>query len=404
MGHFGQERGSRGRIRLLYIVAQPVRWVSFEWVAAGLDREIFDLSFLLLSKGGPPPMAPHLEALGLAAVPLPYAGRHALLGPVRAIERYCRAHAVDIVHAHFMDACLAGLLGARLARVPVRVHTRHHAGPYPWFHRRPWGAWYDRWNNLLSTAVIAPSEQARRSLLDYDRIEPGKVVLVHHGFDLAACRTDEAGVEAMRRKYGLGDDHPIVGVVARYERIKGHEPIIRAFRRLLTDYPRARLVLANARGHHAGPIRHLLGTLPASRFVEIPFEEQMPALYQTFDVFVHAPIRPHLEAFGQVYVEAMAAGVPCVCTLAGVAGEFVVDGENALVVSPEHDEQIHDGIVRILTDAALRRRLTARARRDVEERFGIQGMLRSLQDLYIRLHAGSGDGADDEQREERPAG
>jgi glycosyltransferase involved in cell wall biosynthesis len=196
----------------------------------------------------------------------------------------------------------------------------------------------------------------------------------------------------MRRKYNLGTDQPIVGVVARYERIKGVEHVVRAFRRLLGGYPRAHLVLANARGRDAGPIRRLLGTLPAGRYTEISFEEQMPALYRTFDVLVHVPIRPHLEAFGQVYVEAMAAGVPCVCTIAGVAGEFVVNGENAIVVGPEDSDAIHEGMTRILGDAALGQRLAARARRSVEERFRIEDMVRSLQDIYIRLHASRGAG------------
>ena len=70
------------------------------------------------------------------------------------------------------------------------------------------------------------------------------------------------------------------------------------------------------------------------RYTEIVYETDMPALYKTFDVFVHVPVEPHFESFGQVYVEAMASGIPSVFTLAGAATEFVRDGENALVVQP----------------------------------------------------------------------
>ena len=180
--------------------------------------------------------------------------------------------------------------------------------------------------------------------------------------------------------------------MARYERIKGVEHVILAFRRLLATYPTARLVLVNARGRRAGPIRRLLGTIPAGRYTEIPFEEEMAGLYKTFDVFVHVPIRRHLEAFGQVYVEAMAVGVPCVCSIAGVAGEFVVDGENAIVVDPEDSDRIHDGIVRVLEDGGPARCLVADVRHAVASRFGIDRMLRSLEDLYIRLHESHGRG------------
>src|SRR5262249_41398217 len=123
-----------GRTRILYVVSQPVRWVAFEWLAGGLSRDRFELSFLLLA-AGPPPLKPYLEQRGVEAHHIPCAGRPDVLRVARTIARYCRDRNVHLVHAHFMDACLGGLLGARWAGVPLRLHTRHHAGPYPISHR-----------------------------------------------------------------------------------------------------------------------------------------------------------------------------------------------------------------------------------------------------------------------------
>jgi glycosyltransferase involved in cell wall biosynthesis len=308
------------------------------------------------------------------------------------IARYCRDRGVDIVHAHFMDACLAGLVGAWWGGVRMRLHTRHHAGPYPRSHRPSWGAWYDRFNNWLSTIIIAPSQQARQTLLEYDGAPPKKLVDLPHGFNLAAFRdVCDSDVQRMRRKYSLARSGPVIGVVARYERIKGVEPIVIAFRGLLRSHPTAMLVLANARGKHAGPIRQLLRTLPADRYREICFEDDMAALYKTFNVFVHAPIHPSFEAFGQVYVEAMAAGVPCVATRAGIACEFLADGENAITVEPNCPDQIHAGVVRVLESQALRSLLTTNARHLVEERYGLDKMLRALEALYTRLATNQGE-------------
>ena len=374
-------------IRILYVVSQPVRWIAFEWLAGGLSRERFAPSFLLMG-ASEPPLLRRLEGLGVEAHHLHYPGRHAAPFAAGAIARHCRERGVDLVHAHFMDACLAGLLGALWAGVPARVHTRHHAGPYPLSHRPAWGALYDRWNNRLSTTIIAPSQQARRTLVEHDGVPRGKVVVIPHGFDLAAYSdVPEAEVRRMRSKYGLEGPGPVIGVVARYETIKGVEPIILAFRKLLDSHPTARLVLANARGHRLGPIRRLLRTLPDDRYREIPFEEDMPSLYKTFDLFVHAPMHPRLEAFGQVYVEAMAAGIPCVIAPAGIACEFLADGENAVAVDPGCPDRIHDGMIRVLEDSALRDRLIGAARRLVEERYGLDRMLRALEDLYTHLVA-----------------
>jgi glycosyltransferase involved in cell wall biosynthesis len=372
------------KIRLLYIISQRVRWLPFEWVASGLCRGRFDLSYMMMSRN-PSPSIPHIRACGVPTRHLPYSGRHLLPVAVRAIARHCREQGIDIVHAHAMDACLAGLLGARLAGVQVRIHTRHHAGPYPASHRPVWYEALDRWNNTISTGVIAPSELTRRVLIERDGVSSKKVTVINHGFDLGVFSdVSPDAVSRIRRKYGLEDDGPVVGVVARYERIKGVEHIIEAFRNLLGSHPKARLVLANARGRYARRIKALLQTIPSSRYVEIPFEEEMAPLYKIFDLFVHAPLRPHLESFGQVYVEAMAAGVPCVCAAAGIAVEFIRDGEHALLVKPNDPTQIHHGITRLLADPALRERLTINARRAVEQRFGLEMMLRALEEYYVR--------------------
>ena len=374
---------SSGVTRIVYVVSQPVRWLAFEWIAARLSRDLFDLSFLLLGTG-PPPLQPHLEKLGIEALHIHCPPRWGVFRAAAEVERYCRMRKIDVVHTHFMDACLAGLVAARRAGVNIRIHTRHHAGPYPISHRPPWGALYDRWNNQLSTTIIAPSDQARRALIVHDGVPETKVVVIPHGFDLGAFRdVSELNMSVMRKKHRLEGRWPVIGVVARYERIKGVEPIIVAFRSLLKRYSNACLVLANARGRRAGTVRALLETLPADSYREIVFEEEMPALFRTFDVFVHAPIDSRLEAFGQVYVEAMAAGVPCVGAPAGIACEFMADGVNAVVVEPGGPDAICDGIARVLDDTGMRKRVTATALSIVEERFGIDRMVRSLEDLYI---------------------
>jgi glycosyltransferase involved in cell wall biosynthesis len=375
-----------GRVRLLYVVSSPVPWAVFPWIARGLDRDRFDLSFVLPNIG-PAPLEPLLRAEGVAVRYLPLGGR---LSPMRAaleVARHCREHAIEIVHVHMERAGFPGLVGAWLAGVPVRIHTRHIAGPYPRSYRRRVDSLHDRRNNWLSTAIIAPTELTRRALVELDGVDPAKVTVIPHGFDMDALGGGTAAEALrMRAKYGLGDDSPIVGVVARFLAIKGIADTIGAFRKLLETYPRARLVLANARGRQEQEVRRLLRETVPGRFTEIVFEVDMPALYRTFDAIVHVPIAPHYESFGQVYVESMAARVPGVFTMAGVATEILRDGENALVVPPRRPDLIHGALLRLLGDPGLGASIAAEARRSVEDRFSLSRMLRAHEDTYLRLH------------------
>ena len=374
------------RLRLLYIVSSPTPSVPYAWIARDLDRERFDLSFLLLNIG-PAPLEPLIRAQGIPVRYIPLTPPLAGLRATCTVARHCRENAIDIVHVHMERACLPGLLGARFARVPVRLHTRHIAGPYPRSYRRRRDALFDRRNNWLSTAIVAPSELAKETLVKVDGVPPSKVTVIPHGFDMSAfARATESDAQRMRARYGMGNDAPIIGVVSRYLAIKGIEFIIEAFRRLLASYPHARLVLANARGHQEQVVRQWLRDRIPGRYTEILYETDMPALYKAFDVFVHVPVEPHFESFGQVYVEAMASGIASVFTLAGAAADFVLDGKNALVVQPRRSDQIHDAILQILSHPALRATLAINARKSVENRYSLRRMLQSLEDLYLRLH------------------
>lgn len=117
------------------------------------------------------------------------------------------------------------------------------------------------------------------------------------------------------------------------------------------------------------------------------FEKRVFELYRTFDVFVHAPVGREYEAFGQVYVEALAMGVPSVFTLSGVANDFIEDGRNALVVPYRDPAAIARAVETLLGDEALRRRLAANGRADVLGLFPESRMAEELDRMYSRAAA-----------------
>jgi glycosyltransferase involved in cell wall biosynthesis len=377
------------KIRLLYIVSAPVPFPTYAWIAGAIDRDRFDLSFLLPNLG-PAPMEASIREQGVPVKHIPLDRPWGVTRATREVFDYCRDQSIDIVHVHMERALLLGLLGAKLAGVPVRVHTRHIAGPYPPSYRPRLDMLKDRRNNWLSTRIVAPSEVTRCTLERVDGVDPDKITVIPHGFDLDAYVATDADAARMRARYAIGDDSPIIGVVSRFLAIKGIDHIIDAFKLLLETHPRARLVLANARGHQEKEVRERLRSTIPGRFTEIVFETDMAALYRMFDVFVHVPVEPHYEAFGQVYVEALAAGIPSVFTLAGAAGDFVEDGRNALIVPHRDPGAIHRALLRLLGDDGLRARLSTNGRRDVEERYGLDRMIRSLEQLYLQLHATRG--------------
>lgn len=370
------------KLKLVYIISNIDKALAFEWIAAAEKlQEVCDLRFILMNeKEGQ--LYQFLAAGGHRVSWIPYRGKKDLLAAIWKLYRYLKQEKIDIVHTHLFDAGIAGLIAAKMAGVPKRVYTRHHATMHHTYYPR--AVYYDRFINTLATRVVAISENVKNVLLNMEHVPAEKIALIHHGFDLDIFReVSPDRVAALLDRHGIsGESSPRIGVISRYIHLKGIEYIIDAFTRVRTKYPEAHLILANARGDYKAVIQAKLQLLPTDAYTEILFENDLPALYRSFDVYVHTPIDNHSEAFGQTYVEALAAGVPSVFSLSGVATEFVADRENALVVPYKDADAIAGAIMELQANAAMRNTLIEGGRSSVLSAFALEVMIDNLVSLY----------------------
>ncbi len=370
-------------IRVAYILSGIHKALAFEWIAEKLDRQKFDLRFVLLNSGDSA-LEDFLKKHQVPVTRITYRGKKNLPKAVLQICRLLKKHNIQAVHCHMFDANVAGLLAARLAEVKKRIYTRHYAT----FHHEyfPRAVWYDRFVNAQATDIVAISENVRQVLIEMEHVLPQKITLIHHGFELKDFAQPSAeSVARLHEKYLFAKQGPVVGNISRYFELKGLQYVIPAFQKLLQTYPSAHLVLANATGNYTAEVKKLLAELPASSYTEIQFEEDLFALYQLFDIFVHVPVNPRIEAFGQTYVEALAAGIPSIFTLSGVATEFIKNGQNAWVVPFKDTAAIHTAMLNLLSDEDLRNRLIVNGRESVQSRFGLEQMMGKLENLYQKL-------------------
>jgi glycosyltransferase involved in cell wall biosynthesis len=219
-------------------------------------------------------------------------------------------------------------------------------------------------------------------LLKRENVLPTKISLIHHGFDMDSFqRISLDRIENLKKKYNPHNRAPAIGVIARWLHLKGLQYIIPAFQQVLADYPNAFIILANANGPYKEEIDSMLASLPEHSHISIPFENDLFALYQLFDVYVHTPLNPTIEAFGQTYVEALAAGIPSIFTMSGVAPEFVEHEKNAMVVDFKDQNGIYNSVSRLLADKDLSERMVKNGKRDVQ-RFELGNMISKLEKLY----------------------
>ncbi|EAY30076.1 glycosyltransferase family 4 protein [Microscilla marina] len=365
---------------ITYILSDIDKAIAFEWIEQALRDSEFRLSFVLLNQGESQ-LETYLKANEVPVYRIGYRGKKDAFKAIRSIWKVFRAEETDIVHTHLFDASMFGLLAAKLARIPKRIYTRHHGTLHHEFFPR--AVYYDKLIHSFATDIIAISGIVKDVLIEREKVAQFKVHLVHHGFDLQGfSNTTPKKVTKLKEKYGIVDKHPVIGVIARQTYWKGIQHIIPAFGKLLTQYPKAHLILANAKGDYKLQIDELLEQLPQESFTEIVFENDIYHLYQLFDLYVHTPINNELEAFGQTYVEALAAGIPAVFSLSGVAPEFIEHEQNALVVPFEDSEAVYKQMLRLLQDQELAQKLIQRGQQDVQQRFALENMILALKKIY----------------------
>lgn len=354
--------------------------MEHEWFAEQIDRSVFDLRFVLFnSKNSELQIFLLNKGFEFRNYPLPHKLWMLPYYLFFAIQLLIQRPA--FVHCHLFHASLIGILAAKLAGIKKRIYTRHHSDLHHTYH--PHAVKYDLLINKMATHIIAVSSNVKEILVTKENTAATKVTVIPHGLPAATLSEpiSEERIEKVRRTYNYGNRQPVIGIISRFVEFKGIHYSIPAFKDLLKLFPNALLVLANAGGSYENEINALLEELPADRYLKIKFESDAPALLKSFDAFVHTPVNSTLEAFGQVYIEAMTYGVPIVCTKSGIACEVLIDKHNALICDYRDSVSILDNLARLLTFPELPKQLIKHAKADVRE-FTFEQKLAKLSRLY----------------------
>ena len=150
----------------------------------------------------------------------------------------------------------------------------------------------------------------------------GRIFVQPNSVDIAALQTGQYSREEARRALGIDPQAFIFGTAGRLHPVKDHATLLRAFTRVATDMPHARLVIMGA-GRLDRQLKELAETLGIREQVDFLGQVAGGANYfKAFDVFVLPSLK---EPFGMVLIEAMAAGIPVVSARNGGAGDVVGD-------------------------------------------------------------------------------
>lgn len=344
-----------------------------------LDRRRFASAVVTLVDG---PVGGELRAAGIPVLALAPRKRPPSPTALPRLRRWLRAQNPALIHGWLYHGNLLGSVCSALVpgRVPVLWNIRTTLGAVETEKRLTMllmrlGA---RWSGRTARIVYA-SQVGRRQHegVGYDR---RRGLVIPNGFDCTSFKPDPAARRGVRDELGLPHDAVLVGCVARYHPVKGHQTLLEAAAAVAYALPATHFLLI---GQGVDPANAGLGALVTrlglgGRVHLLGERPDVARLTAAFDVSVLASLS---ESWPNVIGEAMACGVPCVVSDVGDAAAIV--GACGRVVAPADSIALAREILALLRLPADEwRRLGAAARDRIVGEFTLE----HVTNLYSRLY------------------
>ena len=204
------------------------------------------------------------------------------------------------------------------------------------------------------------------------------------------CPPDQSEVDAYRTELGIAPDEIAVLFVGNAKPQKNMIGVLRAFRRVKDQYPKARLIVTtelsqSSSDEHLALLRRTMDELNLSEdLIQMGIIDNMPRLMQSCDLLV----APFLDSFGpsdyfMVVLETMACGKPTIASAVGGMPE-VLDNERGRLIDPTSEDELVEAMGNFIGSADLRKAAGANARFYTEQHFDPAQVAASHTNLYAQ--------------------
>ena len=356
-------QADRRRARICIVVAAPLTLKAFMLGHAEALTRVAEVTvvanFTPEDASFPWPAKITRVAIPIARPIAPWADLLALL----ALYRLFRMDRFDLVHSITPKAGLLAMLAARLARVPLRLHS--FTGQV-WVTRaglmRTLLKSSDKLVARLATHVLADSSSQREFLIAQGIVTISKSAVLAQGsicgVDTARFRPDAAARERIRHSLGIPANAVVFLYLGRINRDKGLLELAQAFAEVGARHPNTHLLLVgpDEDNLHAGLTAAVASY--AARLHLVGLTDRPQEYFAAADVFCLPSYR---EGFGTTIIEAAAAGLPAIGSRIYGVTDAIVEGETGLLFEAGNTQQLALSMGTLAGDASLRSRMGQKA-------------------------------------------
>lgn len=306
---------------------------------------------------------------------IPLAPKHEVdLSAAWKLSRLLKRLRPDVVHAHDPHGVAMAALALSIAAPTPRPRlVASRRIEFRIAHNS-----FSRWK-YGQVDLFLPISAAVRDRLRADGIPPRKLAIVHEGVDVERIvETPAANVQA---EFYLPTHAPVVGNVGALVAQKGQHDLIEAAALVVREVPDARFVIVGD-GELRTALEHQIHQKHLERHILLAgFRTDVIELLKGCDLFALSSLQ---EGMCTSLVDAMAASKAAVATAVGGVPEVMADGETGILVPARDTRAMADGLVRLLRDEAMRRRMGEAALQRARRLFTVERMVQETAEAYAR--------------------
>lgn len=290
------------------------------------------------------------------------------------IKSICQQNRINIVHTHSWGTLIEGVLGAKMAGVPVLIHSEYGSFPTKWqyrqFQKRFWS---------LTNRLVAVSDNLKKRMVKSIHFPPHRIRVILNGVNENNFYPSPDLRNQFRQEFGFSGQDFIIGTIGRFHEVKNHKMLLRAAAELIRNGHDLQVVLVS-KGQKEQELRDLSVSLGiADRVYFLGLRLDINRILNGLDIFV---LTSFSEGCSTVLIEAMFSGKAIIATKVGGNPELITDQHTGLLVTSNHHKQLAQKILFLKNNREIRNNLGKNARRVAFEKFRLNNMVKAYEDIY----------------------
>ncbi len=289
-----------------------------------------------------------------------------------------------IVHTHSSKAGLMGRLAAKLAGVPIIVHTPHGHVFFGYFGPLKTKLFIilEKLASRITDKIVALTNREKKDHLLFKIAEEDKFSVIYSGIELNTLKESSSEEKQnLKKELGIPENSLIVGTAGRLVPVKGPEFLVKASKYIISKYPDTYFMFTGYGPLEQDLKRKALEMGISDNIIFLGWRDDLAKIISIYDIFVLPSLN---EGMGRVLVEAMALGKSIVASNVGGIPDLVIHGKNGFLVPPKNPKELVKYIQILLEDKDKREKMGLTGK-EMSLNFSAENMVEKIAELYEEL-------------------